>query len=185
MKNFRSLNITRQEKGKIKLIQTNKFKKHMKVHESQFIIPYEKLIKYMELKGTFNNIKDRFVEMVVEFPIDIGYSDLCKISDKDEIVYAKRKNRDIYSKFTLDGKSKLTNKCVVVLKQSYTNQNEYYLITMFPGQYAVKEPQDRNIKTEEEKKKVLEFWNSHALVFKPKDIDLETVTYRCPYEQTA
>lgn len=171
-----------KNKNNIKIIQSNKFKTHMEVHKNQFIISYEILIKYMELNNKFQNIGNGLVEMVAEFPFYIGYTNICKISDKHEIVYAKRKNRDIYSKFTLDGEPKLTNKCVVILNQSYTNPNEYYLITMFPGEYVVKEPQDRNIKTEEERKKVLKFWENHALIFNPKEIDLETITYDCPYK---
>lgn len=52
---------------------------------------------------------------------------------------------------------------------------------MFPGEYLIKEPEDRNIKDELERQKMLEFWRKHALVFNPKDIDLETVAYSCPY----
>jgi len=29
---------------------------------------------------------------------------------------------------------------------------------------------------------MLEFWRNHALVFNPKDVDLETATYSCPYD---
>ncbi|QGU96418.1 hypothetical protein GOM49_16125 [Clostridium bovifaecis] len=171
-----------EKQNKIKIIQTNKFRKYMEVHKKQFILPYKNLIKYMQLKGEFKQVKDKFVEMVIDFPFDIGYTQLCEITSGHKIVYAKRKNRDIYSKFTLNGRSRLINKCVVVLKQSFENPDEYYLITMFPGEHIVKEPQDRNIKDKEEIKKVLEFWNNHALTFNPKEINLESIIYDCPFE---
>lgn len=165
-----------------KIIQSNKFRSHMQVHEKDFIIPYQNIIQYASYKGYFNDINERFVDMVVEFPFNIGYSLLCETTVQDTIVYAKRKNREIYSRFTLDGEKKLTNKCVFVLNRSNQKSDEYYLITMFPGEYLVKEPQDKNIKDELERQRMLEFWRSHALVFNPKDVDLETATYSCPYD---
>jgi len=164
-----------------KIIQSNKFRSHMQVHEKDFIIPYQNIIQYASYKGYFNDINERFVDIVVEFPFNIGYSLLCETTVQDTIVYAKRKNREIYSRFTLDGEKKLTNKCVFVLNRSNQKPDEYYLITMFPGEYLIKEPEDRNIKDELERQKMLEFWRKHALVFNPKDIDLETVAYSCPY----
>lgn len=165
-----------------KIIQSNKFRSHMQVHEKDFIIPYQNVIQYASYKGYFNDINDRFIDMVVEFPFNIGYSLLCETTAQDTIVYAKRKNREIYSRFTLDGKKKLTNKCVFVLNRSNQKPDEYYFITMFPGEYLVKEPQDKNIKDELERQRMLEFWRNHALVFNPKDVDLETATYSCPYD---
>ena len=153
----------------------------MQVHEKDFIIPYQNIIQYASYKGYFNDINERFIDMVVEFPFNIGYSLLCETTAQDNIVYAKRKNREIYSRFTLDGEKKLTNKCVFILNRSNQKPNEYYLITMFPGEYLVKEPQDKNIKDELERQRMLEFWRNHALVFNPKDVDLETATYSCPY----
>lgn len=168
-------------KSDVKIIRTNKFKNHMKTHENQFIVAYENIIKYAELSGKFKRLRNEFIEMIVELPFYVGYTDLCQITDKDTIVYAKRKNRDIYSKFTLNGERKLTNKCAFVLKQDCKNINQYYIITMFPGEYLIKEPQDKNIKSEEEKRKVLEFWKQHALVFDSEKIDEETIICHCPY----
>lgn len=165
-----------------KVIQSNKFKEHMKVHQDDFIIPFENIISYTDSNGYFDNLTTNFVEIVVEFPFNIGYSGLCTISSSENVVYAKRKNRELYSKFTLDGRKTLINKCVFVLKRNRDNPNEFYLITMFPGEYAIKEPSDRNIRSEEENRTVIDFWNKHALVFNPKDIDLETATYTCPYD---
>lgn len=68
------------------------------------------------------------------------------------------------------------------MKRNRNNPNEYYLVTMFAGEFAIKEPYDRNIKSEEELRKVIDFWNEHALVFNPKDVNLETAIYTCPYE---
>jgi hypothetical protein len=164
-----------------KIITSKKFKKHMLVHQNDFNIPYNKLIKYMENKGYFENLQDGFVEMVVELPFNIGYNSMVETDDTHKIVYAKRKGRNIYSRLTLSGEKTLTNKCVVILKQNYTNSSGYYVITMFPGEYLVREVQDRNIKSKEERKRVLDFWNKHALAIDFTEIDCETITSKCPY----
>lgn len=167
------------------IMQSDKFKLHMEVHKHDFIIPYEDIISYAVSYDYFSNLKEDLVQLIIEFPFNIGYSNLCKTTNTEEIIYAKRKNRDVYTRFTLDGQSKLINKCAVVLKRGKEdNSNVYYLITMFPGEYLVKEPQDSHIKTEEEKLKSIEFWNEHALVFNPKDVDLLTISYNCPYATT-
>ena len=88
-------------------------------------------------------------------------------------------------RFTLNGELRKTNKCVVVLKRSNINDNEYYLITMFPGEHLVKEPQDRNFETEESRQSAFEFWSNHALIFNPKIIDLDSIEYECPYRNIA
>lgn len=166
-----------------KIIMSNKFKQHMLVHQNDFKIPYHNLMKYMEYKGCFNNLKDGFVEMVVEFPFDIGYTSLVETDSTHNIFYAKRKNRDTYSRFTTSGEKRLTNRCVVILNQSYTNSNEYYLVTMFPGEHLIREVQDKNIKSDEERKRILEFWSEHALILNADDIDIHTVTRDCPYTE--
>lgn len=166
-----------------KIIISNKFKQHMSVHQNDFKIPYHNIIKYMESKGYFNNLKDGFVEMVVEFPFDIGYTSLVETDSTHNVFYAKRKNRDIYSRFTTNVKKRLTNKCVVILNQSHSDPREYYMVTMFPGEHLVKEVQDKNIKSDEERKRILEFWNGHALILNADDIDIHTATRECPYTE--
>jgi len=165
----------------VNIIITNKFKQHMQVHQDQFSIPYQNLISYMKNNRTFENLDKDFIEMVVEFPFNVGYSDLCKVKDSDNIIYAKRKDRSIYSKFLIGRESTEIDKCVVVLKRSYDKPNEYYLITMFPGEYCIKEPQDKNIKSEDEKNNIMKFWDKHAFVFKLDEIDKNTITKVCPY----
>lgn len=166
-----------------KIIISNKTKQHMVVHQNDFKIPYHNLMKYMESKGYFNNLKDGFVEMIVEVPFDIGYTSLVETDSTHNVFYAKRKNRDIYSRFTTNGEKRLTNRCVVILNQSYSDPREYYLVTMFPGEHLIREVQDKNIKSDEERKRILEFWSGHALVLNADDIDIHTATRDCPYTQ--
>lgn len=167
-----------------KIIQSNKFKTHMKIHEREFIIPYSKLIEYVKNSGKFKELQDNFIEMMVEFPYHIGYTSLCETNENHTTVYAKRKGRDIYTRFTLDGEREKTNKCIVILKKSFEKDDEYFLITMFPGEYLVKEPQDRNFQSEQSRKTSVRFWENHALIFEPKTVDLESIKYMCPYNNS-
>lgn len=169
-------------KRTLKIIQSNKFKSHMKVHESEFSVSYTELIQYMKNNGKFNDLQDDFIEMIVEFPFNIGYSNLCETNVNDTIVYAKRKDRELYTRFTLDGKKEKTNTCVVILRKSFVENDEYCMVKMFPGKYLIKEPEDKNFKSEKDRQAALKFWDNHALVFEPKTIDLESLKYICPYK---
>lgn len=165
----------------IKLIQTDSFKIHMKAHENDFSIPYPKLIEYIEENHYLDGCREEVVEKVIEFPLEIGYTHVNEISDKDFIVYAKRQYRNIYSKFTLNSAKRVTNKCVLILIKDRYADNQYVIITMFPGEYAMREVQDKNIKTEEERRRVVEFWNKHAFAYDVNLVDTSTITGKCPY----
>lgn len=69
----------------------------------------------------------------------------------------------------------------MVLSKNKYRENEYYLITMFPGEYAIKEVQDPNIKTEEQRNKALKFWEENAFVFNKDLVQEDTITSICPY----
>ena len=159
------------------IIQSYKFKKHMEVHKDDFIIPYDQVIEYAVKNGYLINISNKFLGMILELPFSVGYTALCKTDQDHDIVYAKRKNRDVFSRFTLDGKKVKTNKCILILNRNNQREDEYYVITMFPGETLIKEPEDKNIKNKFEREEIIEFWKHHAFVFNPKDVDLETVKY--------
>lgn len=153
----------------------------MQAHEDAFVTSYEEIIDYCLLNNKFDNLSKNFEEIVIDFPFPVGRCDLVRTDETDTILYAKRRNREIYSKFVLNRKSTIVNSCVIILKQSYTNPNEYFLITMFPGSIAIKEPSDRNIKTIEELQQIINYWDKHALVFEGSTIDQNTIRKRCPY----
>lgn len=166
---------------RIKLIQSKKFKEHMESHMDDFIVPFNQLLYKIEETLSNKGIKDNFIETVISFPNNIGYSNINKIEDEDNIIYAKRIGRNLYSKFELNKEKKLTNKCVVVLSKNKYRDNEYYLITIFPGEKAIKEVGDINIKTEEERENVISFWRENAFVFNENLIQDGTVVKECPY----
>ena len=170
------------EKKRIRVKQTKRFIKHMEQHHKDFIIPYWSFIG--DIRSIINEYHrgENFIEFCYQHYTDVGYSNINRIENPDNIVYAKRKGRELYSKFELNREKRLTNKVVVVLKQSYYNENEYHLITMFPGDVNIKEVGDKNIKSIDEFNRVNKFWSNNALVFELDKIEEDTITSEKPYD---
>ncbi|MBK5241917.1 hypothetical protein [Clostridium sp.] len=164
-----------------KIITTYKFNKHMEVHKNSFIVPYQKLLDELINNGQFDKLQKSFEELVIEFPYNIGISQMVEINENDKVFYAKRMGRNIFTKFVKNREPKIVNKCIVCLKQSYTNINEYFLITMFPGEQIIKEPEDNNIKEKKTLEHTLEFWGEHAIIFDEETVDSLSYAEECPY----
>ncbi len=152
----------------------------MKLHEGQFIKPYAELIDLIEETSEELGLEGEVIETVIYFPYIIGYADVCATDDWHEIVYAKRRDSDVYTRFTLDGEMTKTNKCVICLEQS-EEEEQYIIKAMFTGEYAIKEAKEENKRTVNRRIDIKRFWNYHALAFDAKTIDLETVTYKYPH----
>lgn len=166
----------------MKIIVSNKCKNHMRAHKNDFLVPWDELIEECKIRGVFNELNKSLEIRNVKFNRAIGYCNLVEVSANDEIMYARRKGRDIYTKFVKNRKAEITNNLVIILNRSYTNEDEYYLITLFAGVDSIKEPEDRNIGSKVELQQSLDFWNGHALVYDEKIIDIESIKTYCPYK---
>lgn len=165
----------------MKIIQSNKFRNHMQVHKEEFIVPYTKILELAEKRSLFDNLERKFEVVVMEFPFITGYCDLIETTKDDEIIYAMRYGRKVYTRFVIGKQHYLINKCVICLNRSAFKNEEYYAVTMFPGGKSVKEPQDKYITTIDQLENSLDFWQNHALVYNSDDIDRNTLTKVCPY----
>lgn len=166
----------------MEIIMTKKFKDHMKVHSGAFVTDYKDIVRKCQQKGVFNCLHSQFEELTVTFDYPVGYADMFETQEKDNVIYAIRKGRNIYSRFVTDKEPYLINTCAILLNQSYVSKTTYSIVTMFPGYVSQKAPQDKNIKTSEELKDSISFWKNHAILFNPDDVLLDTVTTACPYE---
>lgn len=165
-----------------KIIISNKFKNHMEVHEGEFKIPYIELIKEFESSYEFQNSSDDFIVTTKEFGQIVGLEKVVKLLPEEKIIYAKRKGRDIYSKFVQrDEKGIETNKVVFILNRSRNNPSEYYMVTMFPGNGSKKEPEDKSIKDIKELEECLDFWQDRAFILEEDLIQMDTMTTELPY----
>lgn len=105
----------------------------------------------------------------------IGKSDLVETSTHDDIVYAKRKNREKYSRFAKNKSPQPTSSIVVRLIQN-ADQKTYDLYTCFLGKIVPSFPEDENSPQEQK-----DFWNAHALAWGTQEITPGTETKKCPW----
>lgn len=166
----------------MKLIVTNKFKQHMEAHKGEFIIPYTELYKKFEKSEEFKTISGDFIVITKQFNEIVGYNNLVTIDEKDNVIYAKRLNRNIYSKFVKCREAKESSKVVFVVKRNKYDIDNFNLITMFPGHKSEKEPEDMNITDKSELIACLNFWKEKALIWQDDIIDNDTITEKCPYK---
>ncbi|RXI96644.1 hypothetical protein DS745_23380 [Anaerobacillus alkaliphilus] len=167
---------------KKKIIISNRSKIHMEVHQNDFLFDWQEMLESYEQGGYFNHLSKQSEKLIINAPEPIGISSLINTDENSEIVYAKRKERNIYTRFVKNRKGSITNSFVVILSRSRNNNNQYLLVTMFPGTGAYKEPEDPNILTKRELIESLLFWENHALVFDESTIDYTTITPVCPYK---
>lgn len=149
----------------MKIIVTNGLKQHMKCHEHEFVRHWEIILKELKQSGVFRGLTEAFEIVKVELPDVIGWDHLVETCDEDEIVYEKRAGRTIETRFVKGKGAVETNRLVCILKKSKDRPREYYVVTMYPGAYAYKEPGDLSIEKEEEREACESFWQTHALVW--------------------
>jgi hypothetical protein len=164
------------------IIASKKFKDHMIAHEQDFLIPWEGLIKECKEKGYFDKLKKPFEVLEIKLGRNIGYCNLVEVDKNDDVIYAKRYGREIYTKFVKKKEPKLTDSLVIMLNRSYKSNDEYYLVTVFPGNKSCKEPEDMNIVTKDELFEALEFWRNRALIYNETIIQIDSVKTYCPYK---
>lgn len=169
-------------KEKVKIIMTKRFKEHMGAHESQFTMPYELLIQKLEFNKELMETKEDFIKIEENYSVNVGYNSVVKILPDEKIIYAKRKNRDLYSKFVVrDSKGEETNKVQFILKRNAHDKEAFNVITMFPGNTSEKEPEDKTIQNIDELERCLEFWEDKAFIYDESIVDVDTITTENPY----
>jgi hypothetical protein len=98
---------------------------------------------------------------------EVGLSDLVETDETDKILYAKRLNRDNYTRFARNRKAEPTNLVTVVLRKDPTGN--YELWSAWIGPATPQFPGDES-ETPESKP----FWQKHALVWGNQAIQLNT-----------
>ncbi|OAA87794.1 hypothetical protein [Clostridium ljungdahlii] len=166
----------------MKVIISNNAKKHMKVHETDFVVNWKELLKKCEIEGKFDSLNKSFEIVKIEFEYNIGYCKCIQTKPEDEIVFAKRTGREIYSRLVKNRRAELVKSIVFILNKNRNNDEEYFLITAFPASQSFKEPEDLNIKSKNELKECLQFWKGHALIYDENIIDIDSIKDYCPYK---
>ena len=135
-------------------------------HQPQLRSAVEKVIPTLEANSDLVRV-DRNMEEI------IGNTDLVETSDSDEIVYALRPKRTVYSRFVKGKSSVPTSWITVVLRKK---GNIYILYTAFVGRNVPSFPGGDYLPEQSR-----EFWSTHALVWGSQEIIPGTETTVCPW----
>ncbi len=120
-----------------------------------------------------------FIEECIEFDHPIGFTHCVEVKPDDTVISVYRKGRSKPIPMVLGRDPEPCNKlCVVLLRtkigkgpKGHGGETIYQLVTAFAGNQLATTPDDPHIKTEEERKRCLDFWSKHALVFDPGAVD--------------
>lgn len=101
----------------------------------------------------------------------VGTTDLVETADGDEIVYAIRPRRQIYSRF-VKGKTSVPSTFVTVTLRK--KDHDYFLYTAFVGKNTPSFPGGDYLPEQSK-----EFWAHHALVWGSQDVISGSETTKC------
>lgn len=104
----------------------------------------------------------------------VGNTDLVETGESDEIVYAKRPLRDVYTRFVKNKTSSPSEWITVELRK--IDERSLELFTTWIGRLVPSFPGGK-FETAESKP----FWSKHALVWGKQDIVSGTETIECPW----
>jgi len=143
-------------------------------HATTHIKNNPKLLDYVKQIVQNHNVtknEERF-ETDMKFPV--GMMDLVETTGSDEIVYAKRKNRDKYTRFVKNRKPEKTTIVTTDIRKS--EDGKHFVFTVYSGRLTPKFPGG-----DKENPNSRSFWSKHALVWGTQEIIPGTETNKCPW----
>lgn len=135
--------------------------KHMQVHKDVYPL-------LAEAFSYFKPTNEIIQKVVIKFDRVIGSTICIKTTSEDEIVYAKRKGRKWASRMVKNREPSPSDELTIVVKRC--KNNIYRLLTAYVGGMSEREPDDTNIRTDDEYARCVEFWEHHALLYIEKDV---------------
>ena len=115
----------------------------------------------------------------IEFDTDmgriIGEMDVVDVNERDDILYAKRKNRDLYVPFVKNRSRQPTN--LVSIGLLWRDGSHYELTSAWFGELESPPfPGEEGAGRES-----IDFWNIHAFVWGSQSVQEDTITPVCPW----
>ncbi|MGL4736395.1 MAG: hypothetical protein ACRCW2_02965 [Cellulosilyticaceae bacterium] len=166
----------------MKIILTEALREHMRCHDQEFLKGWEKTFACIEESGILEQVGEGEERLIVNFDAPIGYSMLLETKEEDEIVYAKRLGRELYTRFVKGKEAVYSYQVACIFRKSKEEEDAYDLVTMYPGGKSEKEPEDRNIQDKQEMIRSLNFWKDRALIYYPDRIEPGSEKDYCPYK---
>ena len=104
----------------------------------------------------------------------VGVSSLVETDTTDDIAYAKRLNRDTYTRFTKNREPQPSSIVTIAIKP--IDEETYELSSAWIGPVGYSFPDDPNAVPESR-----EYWENHALVWGTQEVQPGTETKHCPW----
>lgn len=104
----------------------------------------------------------------------IGNTDLVEVQENDEIIYAKRVNRQGFTKFAKNRQPSPTSYFTVMLRKDAVG--DYELVSTWIGRVCPSFPDDETATPQSKP-----FWDKHALAFGGQSVQEDTITDVCPW----
>lgn len=164
------------------IIITDNLRSHMVCHDKEFLKGWEKTFEEIQERGFFDHLKEDVELVEVHFEEPIGYGMLLHTTEDDEVVYAKRLERELYTRFVKGKEPTLIHQVMCILRKVSDAEDTYNLITMYPGGKSEKEPEDIHILDKEEMIRSLKFWKDRALIYREENIEKGSEKDYCPYK---
>lgn len=133
----------------------------------------KKLLKELLANKSFTK-KEIYKEYKIK-PIKI-FSDLVETDDDDEIIYAKRLNREGYTRFVKNRKPEITSSGYVTIWLKLDEKHKYELSSAWIGRTCPAFPDDEYAIPESKP-----FWKKHALIWGKQKIQNGTETTKSPW----
>lgn len=166
----------------MEIIISERAKSHMLCHNDEFFKGWYATFEKIKEQGFLDHLSEPTERLSIALDEMIGYCNLVHTTKEDEIIYAKRLERELYTRFVKGRTPVETNNVLIVLRKNETREDAYDFITMYPGFPSEKEPEDRNIASKEELKRSLTFWSTRALIYNEAVIERGTEKTYCPYQ---
>ncbi len=119
-------------------------------------------------------------EEIIRVQIDtgeiVGTTDLIETVPEDEVVYAKRVARSVYSRFVKNKQPAPTSFIVIDIRPDRNSPADYFLYTAYIGPLTPSFPGGNYLPEQS-----IEFWSNHALVWGTQDIVPGSETTNCPW----
>lgn len=104
------------------------------------------------------------------------FSDLVETNDNDKIIYAKRLNREGYTRFVKNRKPESTSSSYLTIWLKQDEERKYELASAWIGRTCPAFPDD-----EYATPKSKPFWKKHALIWGKQEIQSGTETTKSPW----
>jgi hypothetical protein len=144
-------------------------------HAATHLKDHPELFGYMQEILSGYEAKEEVIRFETNLGRVVGMMDLVETTDVDDVFYAKRPNREKYTRFVRNREPETTRFVTIELRKKF--DTEFEVFTAYVGGLTPSLPFGKDDPNEVNR----EFWAKHALVTGKQEFLPETVTIECPW----